>query len=75
MPGLTKAAPGNAGANILNDAIQGIVRAIAGRNVKVQWFSTSVAKKLHTHATPLLYVLFPDEFSIDVERHFTPIHE
>jgi len=74
MPGLTKAAPGNAGANILNEAIHGIVRAIVGRNVKVQWFSTTVPNQLHTHPPALIYVLFPDEFSIDIERHFTQIH-
>jgi len=75
IPGLTKAAPGNAGANILNDAIHGIVRAIVGRNVKVQWFCTTVDKQLHLHAPALIYVLFPDEFSLDIERRFAPIHE
>ena len=53
--------------------INGIVRAVTGDQVSVQWFSSGVAKQLHSHNALDLEALYPVEFLDDFVRYFTPI--
>ena len=54
--------------------VHGIVREVLGRaKVIVQWFTTDMDLVLHETVPACIYTLFSDEYTLDVERYFSPI--
>ena len=73
--GLKKASAGD-GLGTLSSLknVHGIVRAVPQRaKVLVQWFTTDMDLVLHETVPACIYSLFADEYSLDVERYFSPI--